>query len=204
MDLNGNNLFRNLSIGAIASIPYAGGVLAYILDKVMPEEISIRYMSFIDALEKDIISINKNIDYSRFETPEFYSMFVKVINEIVSNHIEEKITIFKNILINTVDSSWKCNKNEYFFSITRHISTDALEFLFIVYSGISQICLKEETVLVNELMAQFPTQKNYLLDFVTELVRYKLITGTGLTELGREYCDYIFSPLSPYFVGSPK
>lgn len=115
MDLNGNNSFQNLSIGAIASIPYAGGVLAYILDKVMPEEISIRYMSFIDALEKDIISINKNIDYSRFETPEFYSMFVKVINEIVSNHIEEKITIYKNILINTVDSSWKCNKNEFFF-----------------------------------------------------------------------------------------
>ena len=89
---------RNISIGALASLPYIGGPLSYIIDKSVPEQVSVRYSTFMKSLEKDIATLKKKIDYSRFETPQFYSMFVKVIHEVICNHIEEKRILYKNIL----------------------------------------------------------------------------------------------------------
>ena len=95
-----NDILRNAGISAVESTPYVGGVLAYILDKQIPEQVNLRYLSFLESLENDIISINRDIDISRFESPQFYSTFVKVINEIINNHVEEKRVSYKNILIN--------------------------------------------------------------------------------------------------------
>ena len=138
MKLNDSDLLRNLGIGAAASIPYAGGTLAYIMDKKIPAQIELRYSSFIESLENDIQSMKKEIDYSRFKTPQFYSVFVKVIHEIISNHLEEKRIAYKNILINSVGLSWKCSKNDFFFSITTKLSLDAMDYLFLIYLGIAQ------------------------------------------------------------------
>ena len=72
MDLKENDVLRNAGIGAIASLPYIGGPLSYIIDKKLPEQIDQRYSSFVKSLEKDIATMKKELDYSRFETPQFY------------------------------------------------------------------------------------------------------------------------------------
>lgn len=195
MDLKRDDILRNLSIGAAAAIPYVGGSLAYIMDKKVPEQISSRYMSFIETLERDINSIEKEISYARFETPQFYSMFVKVINEIISDHIEEKRIIYENILINTVDSSWNLSKNEFFFSITSNLSTDAIRYLFLIYFKVLKKADNSKISLVAGLADTLPNQKNYIYSFASELVRFQLITGIALTEFGKEYCDFVFSPI---------
>lgn len=129
---------RNISIGALASLPYIGGPLSYIIDKSVPEQVSVRYSTFMKSLEKDIATLKKKIDYSRFETPQFYSMFVKVIHEVICNHIEEKRILYKNILINTVDAFWNCNKNDFFLSVTERLSPDAINYLYLIYTGFDQ------------------------------------------------------------------
>lgn len=195
MDLKGNDALRNVGIGAIASFPYIGGPLSYVIDKKLPEQIDQRYSSFVKSLEKDIATIKKGLDYSRFETPQFYSMFVKVIHEVVCNHLEEKRILYKNILINTADTYWECKKNDFFFSITVHLSMDAINYLYLIYSGIAQLEKKEDFLAFSKLTNYFPSHKDYLMTVGSELVRYNLVTGIKLTEFGRQYCNYIFSPL---------
>lgn len=192
-----SDLLRNLSLSAIASIPYAGGVLAYILDKKLPEEISLRYNSFVDALEKDIITLKKELSYNRLETPEFYSMFTKVMNEVVTSHIEEKMILYRNILINTLDMSWNCRKNDFFFLITTQISPDAIYYLFCAYWNVFPKGYNNTPFSTSELLRCFPRQSNYIISFSAELTRFNLKRGTELTELGQQYCRFVFSPVHP-------
>lgn len=192
-----SDLLRNLSLSAIAATPYTGGVLTYILDKKLPEEINLRYNSFVNSLEKDIASLKQELNYNRFETPEFYSMFIKVINEVVSNHIEEKTTVYRNILLNTLDMSWNCRKNDFFFLITTQISTDALNYLFGAYWNLFPKNNNNKPFSMSELEQRLPLQRNYIITFTTELTRFNLIRDTTLTELGQQYCRFIFSPVHP-------
>lgn len=192
-----NDILRNAGISAVESTPYVGGVLAYILDKQIPEQVNLRYLSFLESLENDIISINRDIDISRFESPQFYSTFVKVINEIINNHIEEKRASYKNILINTLISgpSWTCNKNDFFFSITSRLSIDAINYLFLIYLNLPQTLYGGTSSFINDILSTFKTQKNYVLTIISELARFNLIRGANLTEFGRQYCNFIFSPI---------
>lgn len=200
MKLKDNDLLRNLGVGAVASFPYVGGTLSYIMDKNIPTQIDLRYSSFVESLENDIQSMKKEIDYSRFETPQFYSVFVKVIHEIISNHLEEKRIAYKNILINSVGLSWNCSKNDFFFSITTKLSLDAMDYLFLIYLGIAQSNYKNISFSLSNLMKRFESQSDYLITIVSELGRYNLIKGLELTEFGKQYCNFIFSPISPHHV----
>lgn len=186
---------RNISIGALASLPYIGGPLSYIIDKSVPEQVSVRYSTFMKSLEKDIATLKKKIDYSRFETPQFYSMFVKVIHEVMCNHIEEKRILYKNILINTVDAFWNCNKNDFFLSVTERLSPDAINYLYLIYTGFDQSEQKDNFLAIGNLMKVFPSQSDYLMEIGSELVRYHLVEGVKMTQLGKQYCNFIFSPI---------
>ncbi len=186
---------RNISIGALASLPYIGGPLSYIIDKSVPEQVSVRYSTFMKSLEKDIATLKKKIDYSRFETPQFYSMFVKVIHEVICNHIEEKRILYKNILINTVDAFWNCNKNDFFLSVTERLSSDAINYLYLIYTGFDQSEQKDNFLAIGNLMKVFPSQSDYLMEIGSELVRYHLVEGVKMTQLGKQYCNFIFSPI---------
>lgn len=186
---------RNISIGALASLPYIGGPLSYIIDKSVPEQVSVRYSTFMKSLEKDIATLKKKIDYSRFETPQFYSMFVKVIHEVICNHIEEKRILYKNILINTVDAFWNCNKNDFFLSVTERLSPDAINYLYLIYTGFDQSEKKDNFLAIGNLMKVFPSQSDYLMEIGSELVRYHLVEGVKTTQLGKQYCNFIFSPI---------
>ena len=186
---------RNISIGALASLPYIGGPLSYIIDKSVPEQVSVRYSTFMKSLEKDIATLKKKIDYSRFETPQFYSMFVKVIHEVICNHIEEKRILYKNILINTVDAFWNCNKNDFFLSVTERLSPDAINYLYLIYTGFDQSEKKDNFLAIGNLMKVFPSQSDYLMEIGSELGRYHLVEGVKMTQLGKQYCNFIFSPI---------
>lgn len=186
---------RNISIGALASLPYIGGPLSYIIDKSVPEQVSVRYSTFMKSLEKDIATLKNKIDYSRFETPQFYSMFVKVIHEVICNHIEEKSILYKNILINTADAFWNCNKNDFFLSVTERLSPDAINYLYLIYTGFDQSEKKDNFLAIGNLMKVFPSQSDYLMEIGSELVRYHLVEGVKMTQLGKQYCNFIFSPI---------
>lgn len=186
---------RNISIGALASLPYIGGPLSYIIDKSVPEQVSVRYSTFMKSLEKDIATLKNKIDYSRFETPQFYSMFVKVIHEVICNHIEEKRILYKNILINTADVFWNCNKNDFFLSVTERLSPDAINYLYLIYTGFDQSEKKDNFLAIGNLMKVFPSKSDYLMEIGSELVRYHLVEGVKMTQLGKQYCNFIFSPI---------
>lgn len=195
MESRKNDILRNITIATVSSIPYIGGSLSYVIDKTIPQQIDLRYSSFIESLENDIETMKNDIDYSRFETPQFYTIFVKVIHEIICNHLEEKRILYKNILINMVDTYWKCNENDFFLMITTHLSMDAINYLFLMYFGVAQS--EGKHISLNNLCRRFQSQGDYLINFFSELIRYNLIKGDRLTEFGKHYCNFIFSPVPP-------
>ena len=71
MESRKNDILRNITIATVSSIPYIGGSLSYVIDKTIPQQIDLRYSSFIESLENDIETMKTDIDYSRFETPQF-------------------------------------------------------------------------------------------------------------------------------------
>lgn len=44
-------------------------------------------------------------------------------------------------------------------------------------------------------MKVFPSQSDYLMEIGSELVRYHLVEGVKTTQLGKQYCNFIFSPI---------
>ncbi len=192
MDLDTSDLLRNIGLSAVSAIPVCGSILTYLLDKKMPEQIVLRYYSFLEEFEKDILSLNKKIEYEQFETPQFYTMFVKVLNEVVESHIEDKRVIFKNILLNTLDNRWDYNKNDFFYLLTTDFSTDDLKYLLLHYLKVSENMNEN---IVRKMLKRFPEQEDYVMTIASRMVRLKLIQGKSLTKFGEEYCEFVFQPL---------
>ena len=196
MDSNTNDLLRNIGISAVSALPVCGSVLGYLLYKKIPEQIVVRYSSFLEELEKDILSLNKKLDYEQFTTPRFYSMFVKVLNEVVESHIEDKRVIFKNMLLNTLDSKWNYNKNDFFYLLTCEFSIDELKYLLLYYLKIPEKSKENDSaIMVRIMMKKMPEQKDYILGIASKMIRLKLISGKFLTKFGEEYCKFVFQPL---------
>lgn len=196
MDFNINDLLRNVGLSAVSAIPVGGGILSYLLDKKIPEQIVLRYSSFLKEFEKDILSLNRKIDYEQFETPQFYSMFVKVLNEVIESHIEDKRVIFKNMLLNTLNNEWNYDKNDFFYLLTREFSTDELKYLLLYYLRIPEKSKENDSaIVVRIMMRKLPEQKDYILSMVSKMNRLGLVTGKALTKFGKEYCEFVFQPL---------
>lgn len=184
-----SDLLRNVAIGTTMSIPCVGGTLGFLLDKSIPDHVSNQYISFIKELESKIIELNCN--YDRFKSPEFFSLFIKILNEIILDHIEEKKVLYRNMLLNTLTDSWDLSTNDFFYHITISLNVTALNYLFLLYRGNGDI----SALKMPELLREYPDQRDYLTSSITELVRFKLVRGTALTNLGTRYCNFCFSPI---------
>lgn len=189
------DVIRNISIAATAAIPNVGGSVSYLLDKSIPEYVQKKYYEFINELETDIKSIEDKIDYSRFESPEFVSIFQKIIDEVICSELSIRRDLYKNILLNSLTCGvQRFNKNDYFLNITSNISDDEIQSLFVLYIRGNQ------PDMVSKLTKKYPKFKNYIVSFSAELARSRLTNGDRLTPLGYEYCDFVFNPLAPQII----
>ena len=99
---NGKDAIRNIGIASVAAMPIVGGPLAFLLDKYVPEENKRRQNEFILKLSEDIEKLKDKIDVKNMETPEFKSIFMKLLSQSIFEHREEKIGSFRNILLNVL------------------------------------------------------------------------------------------------------
>lgn len=184
-----NDHIRNLGIASIAAVPLIGGSIAYLLDKKIPSNIQEQYLSFVCELEESIKDLEDKLDYSRIETPEFYSLFQKILNEVISSQMTIKRELFKNMIINSITPDWKWDKTDYFLHIVLNISDDELEELYLFYIK------GEQDSMVSRLAKQFPEYRDYIISFTSEVSRFRLVDGNKLSPLGYEFCDYVFRPI---------
>lgn len=182
---------RNVGIASIAAFPFVGGSLAYILDKQIPDYVQNQYGSFVKELEEELKEIDCKVDYSKIETPEFYSLFQKVLNEVILSQMTLRKELYKNMLINSIISEKKWDKTDFFLYIISSITEDEIEELFLLYTK------GEQVNMIPSLIKQYPKYNDYIISFASELVRYRLVEGNKLSLLGKEFCNYVFKPLIP-------
>lgn len=211
--MNGKDTIRNIGIAAVAAVPYVGGPLAFLLDKYVPEENKRRQNEFITKLSDEVEKLKQKIDVKNMDTPEFKSIFMKLLSQAIFEHREEKITSFRNILLNVlIEGIDHFDKAEFFSRLVIDLMPDEIKILNVFYQlDVKNIKLFEDQGnrrdIYPVLMNLFnEPDKEYIQALIHDCMRYNLISGSGaqakkygregifITELGIQFVQYIFEP----------
>lgn len=207
-------LIRNACIAASAAIPVAGGSISVLLDKYLPNKIEERKQNILENIQKDLNRIDINILENKLENEEFYTVFLKVLNKSISNHRDEKLMAFRNILFNNiVNEKMLFDEVSFYIRLVDELTVDQIKILNLFY----------RTYIINDDKYKSIMQKNSLNNIVrtiwdnidedyamactTELIRFQLLIGATesrkrssiegftLSRFGERFVKFIFDPI---------
>lgn len=207
------DLIRNSLIALTSTVPYIGGTISFLLDKYIPSETEKRRNEFIKKLEADLKEIEEKVDDFNLDTPEFYSIFTRLLKESMEEYRSEKITAFRNLTIHIVLKPQEFNKIDFFAKLVISLVPDEIMILHIFYMLDVEGELKMldgdiEKRDIYEIISKVYgiEDMEYMRALITDCQRYRLIIesqqmqkrmgrkGLFLSDLGREFLTYIFSP----------
>lgn len=210
---NEKDIIRNSLIALVAAIPYAGGTLSFLLDKYIPSEAERKRNDFIQSLANDIEELKIKVNDINFETPEFYSIFTKLLRTSMEEYRDEKINAFRNLVLNVLLEPHNFNKIDFFTQLVISLVPDEIMILHIFYLLDVKGELKEYDNssegrnVYNIIKRIFDIDDElYIQALLTDCQRYRLIaansdtlqktgrTGLFLSDLGKEFLSYIFLP----------
>lgn len=210
---NGKDMIRNSLIALTAAIPYAGGTLSFLLDKYIPSEAERRKNDFIMTLANDLEEMKEKANVNNLDTPEFYSIFTKLLKASMEEYRDEKLTAFRNLVLNIVLEPIKFNKIDFFTQLVISLVPDEIMILHIFYL----LDVKGELQLFDNdkdkrdiydiiLKAYGINDRLYIEALLIDCQRYRLIladkqmhkktgrSGPFLSDLGKDFLSYIFLP----------
>lgn len=191
-----HDLIRNAAIGASAAIPIVGGPLSVLLDKLIPSNLERQYEELVNNLSREIEDLHYQIDGALVETPEFISLCAKVLNRILCEFQKEKVTAYRNMLFHALVGQHALNMDDYFLQLTSVLSVDQFKFLCVMKALADQ---GHKTPGLSDVMKLAPNiDRFYLTAEFTALLRYGLIDGKQISNLGIKYIEQVNSP-SPLF-----
>lgn len=213
--------FRNFLIAATAATPYIGGPLSFLLDKYVPSAAERKRNEFLTQLSFDIQSIENKISIENMNTPEFQSIFIKLLKASFEEYRKEKIVSFRNIIVNilTNDQTQNFNEIEFFARLALNLLPDEIKILNVFYQLDSKKTLldisdtnenrRDIYCIIEKLWGK--NDKEYIQALIFDCMRYVLISGSVaqkrshgkdgifLTPLGEKFVNYIFSPIEGVF-----
>ena len=207
-------LIRNMCIAASAAIPVAGGTISVLLDKYLPNKLEERKQNIIENIQADLSKIDINVLQNKLNNEEFYTVFLKVLNKSISNHREEKLIAFRNILFNDiVNEEMSFDEVSFYIRLVDELTVDQIKILNLFY----------RTYIINDDKYKNIMQRNSLNNIVrtiwnnidedyamactTELIRFHLLIGTTeskkrsaiegftLSRFGERFVKFIFDPI---------
>ncbi len=208
-----NDFIRNSLIALTGGVPYVGGPISFLLDKYIPSEAERKKNEFISRVADDLEELREKVDTFNFETPEFYSIFTKLLRHAVEEYHDEKINAFRNLTINIVLEPEKFDKIDFFTRLVLGLVPDEIVILRTFYL----LDVKNEL----KTYDADPTKRDiykiitdlydvddwlYVHALITDLAKYRLIlannefktkfpkNGMFLSNLGKEFTNYIFLP----------
>lgn len=211
-----DDIIRNFIIAASASVPLIGGTASVILDKYLPNKLEERKNKILENIQHDLENIDFNILKNKLDNEEFYSVFMKVLNKSIANHRIEKLSAFRNILINNILSEEDVyDEVSFFIRLTDELSIDQIKILNFFYNAYFYKDQESMEIIINNKNSMLEMMKavwknideDYLMACTTELLRFWLITGSNrskkrtgidsyaLSSLGERYVRWIFSPI---------
>ena len=182
---------RNMGISLAAAIPEIGGSLAFFLDKILPSEIQNKYDKFLQSLSHDVDYLKIQVSEDIIKSDEFISLFNKTIDAIMCECSELKLTIFRNILLSSLEEQHELNYGDFFLHLLSKLSEEEIKWLFL-----ADLCEKNGTQSPSSYYVKHhrESDNSLVLHITTKLIRYKLINGNKVSNLGRMFIKYINSP----------
>lgn len=212
-DKNRKDMIRDSLIALAAAIPYAGGTLSFLLDKYIPSEAERKRNDFIMTLANDLEEMKEKINVFNLDTPEFYSIFTKLLKASMEEYRDEKLTAFRNLALNIVLEPQKFNKMDFFTRLVISLVPDEIMILRIFYlldvkGELKSFDNNKEKRDIYDIISRVYGINDYLYiqALITDCQRYRLILGspqiqkkTGrsgifLSNLGEDFLSYIFLP----------
>lgn len=207
------DILRDGLIALTSAIPYAGGMLSFLLDKYIPSEAERQRNEFIMTLANDIEEIKEKIDISNLDTPEFYSIFTKLLKASIEEYRDEKITAFRNLTLNIIIEPQKFNKIDFYTRLVISLVPDEIMILRIFYlldvkGELKSLDNNKERRDIYDIISRIYGIDDhlYVKALITDCQRYRLISasnqiqkkmdrnGLFLSDLGKDFLSYIFLP----------
>ena len=120
---------RNMGISLAAAIPEIGGSLAFFLDKILPSEIRNKYDNFLQSLSHDVDYLKIQVSEDIIKSDEFISLFNKTIDAVMCECSELKLTIFRNILLSSLEEQHELNYGDFFLHLLSKLSEEEIKWL---------------------------------------------------------------------------
>ncbi len=212
-DKNRKDMIRDSLIALTAAIPYVGGTLSFLLDKYIPSEAERKRNDFVLTLANDLEEMKEKIDACNLDTPEFYSIFTKLLKASMEEYRNEKLTAFRNLVLNIVLEPQKFNKIDFFTQLVISLVPDEIMILHIfylldvkcelqsldnnkekrdIYDVISKVCDISDHLYIQALLIDC---QRYRLILASNQIHKKAgRSGLFLSDLGKDFLSYIFSP----------
>lgn len=128
-----NDFIRNSLIALTGTVPYVGGSISFLLDKYIPSEAERKRNEFISKVSDDLEELREKVDAFNFETPEFYSIFTKLLRHAVEEYRDEKINAFRNLTMNIVLEPEQFDKIDFFTRLVIVLVPDEIVILRTFY-----------------------------------------------------------------------
>lgn len=184
--IDDHDIVRDISISMASTIPYVGGPISFLLDKILPSSFQERYENYINELGKEIKRLHIAVDAKLYHSEAFLSLFQKTLEYAVCEYEKEKLTSYRNILLNAIVQNDQFDRAIFFAKLTSVFSTDQIRYL--------SVCEKKHTSILDMKKLHPYTDEFYIICSITELTRYRLINGSTLTNLGKQYLEYLADP----------
>ena len=198
-----DELIRNIAIGAIGMIPFAGGPLSVLLDKYLPSTLQKRRDQFINDLASDLENLPKETIQKLLVSDEYHSLLIKTCRTILQENKKEKIYCFRNILLNTaINEDCTSNEIDFYSKLIQELSIDQIRILHLFYLKEYKKTLHFDKI--NDYLSENwkDIDKDYRFALVTELMRYGIIkyysdeeSEHRLNSFGKRFIGFIFSPI---------
>jgi hypothetical protein len=84
------------------AVPIVGGSVASLMDDYIPTTRDKRMQEFAQAVADEFERVGERIDGSKIDTDEFAYMFTKVFQDVSRDYQKEKLSAYRNILVNSL------------------------------------------------------------------------------------------------------
>ncbi|MGN0458832.1 MAG: hypothetical protein ACI4IL_07675 [Eubacterium sp.] len=205
-----NSFIRNLIVASVNFIPNVGGVVSLFLDKYLPDILQERQNQFLNNLAMDLKMLPNEIIQKILISEDYHSLLLKTFASILQEDRNERIAVFRNILINAaIDKNPDYNEFDFYYKLLNELVSDQIKILHLFYL---RDCKKtiHFTDIYNYIGENWKNyDKSYCAVLIPEIMRYGLITnsieskrefgnGYHLTMFGRRFINFIFSPIELY------
>ena len=210
-----DDAIRNALIGISAGVPVVGGPISFILDKYIPSEVERKRNKLLNQLNKDVEDLKDKIYVRNMYTPIFQSVFNSLLQASFTEYRHEKITAFRNIILQMLQTSDEIflDQASFFSRLVILMIPDEIRILNIfymldikrIYSDLDEGKNRNIYKIISKLCCEY--DQEYISALIVDLQRYALISGSRkqkklynrggifLTTLGEKFTDYIFNPI---------